>query len=88
MPILALLPISFNYEKPQLLWHPRDVAVAMSKTNVTIFTKPSGNLRLLSMENLGSTPALLLLTHFFPDTDPSVCKHSIVLSHMAICSII
>ena len=28
------------------------------------------------------------LTHFFPDTDPSVCKHSIVLSHMAICSII
>ena len=30
----------------------------------------------------------LLLTHFFPDTDPSVCKHSIVLSHMAICSII
>ena len=29
-----------------------------------------------------------LLTHFFPDTDPSVCKHCIVLSHMAICSII
>ena len=28
------------------------------------------------------------LTHFFPNTDPSVCKHSIILSHMAICSII
>ena len=35
-----------------------------------------------------TTDHLCLLTHFFPDTDPSVCKHSIVLSHMAICSII
>ena len=71
MPKLALLPISFNYEKPQLHWHARDVAVALSKTSVTIFTKPSGNLRLLSMENVGSTPALLLLTDHLGNNDMS-----------------